>query len=364
MKKKILLLPLLSMALSLLTGCGSNKALLTYGTYINQNVNTLNEITNSELYEKAFNEEETFLLAVYQGDNSLYCNCWITYESVIANYVNNYHENVYVFNAHDQKEEIKDLNINVFEDDSVPYLYIFKGKKKLASFSYNNKLNKNIFSDESSKTMYNSVHKHIKAPVMYYVDDAYLDFNLNKANEAFVLYVRKSCGDCKYVLPNVIIPYINNHTIKKEIWVFDMQSYYDLSRSPIASEEEKAQYQNIKNKYKLSASASEKYGYLNGVVPTIQYYKSGELKSAAVYFNDVVSVNEEGEPYISDSFFRFERMNYLVYLVDFHNYCIFVDRNIKDEAGQTATGNYYWQQEKAAVYYTPLWNKFLDYYMA
>lgn len=363
MKNKILVLPLLSIALSLLTGCDLGKELLTYGTYVKQTSNTLDEISNDELYEKAFNEEETFLLAAYQGDNSLYCNCWITYESVIANYVNNYHERVYVFNAHTQDEKIKDLSISKFEDDSVPYLYIFKGKKKLASFSYNNKQSKSIFSDDSGKTMYNATHKHIKKPAMYYVDDAYLDNNLKSTNEAFVLYVRKGCGDCKYVLPNVIIPYVKNHTIKKNIWLFDMQSYYDLSRSPVASEEEKAQYQNIKDKYKLSASSSEEFGYLNGVVPTIHYYKDGKLKGAAVYFNDVVSVNEQGEPYISDSFFKFERMNYLTYLVDFHKECIFVNRNIKDEAGQTPNGDYYWLQEKAALLYTPLWNKFLDYYM-
>ena len=363
MKNKILVLPLLSIGLSLLTGCDSSKALLTYGTYINQTVNSLEEISNDELYEKAFNEEETFLLAAYQGDNSLYCNCWITYESVIANYVNNYHERVYVFNAHDQDEKIKDLNISKFEDDSVPYLYIFKGKKKLASFSYNNKVEKTVFSDMSSKTMYSSVHKYIKKPSMYYVDDAYLDSNLNKASEAVVLYVRKGCGDCKYVLPTVIIPYVNNHKMKKDIWLFDMQYYYDLSKNPLASEDDIAQYQSIKDKYKLSASSSEKFGYLNGVFPTIHYYKNGELKGAAVYFNDVVSVNDDGEPYISDSFFKFERMNYLTYLVDFHKECIFVNRNIKNEAGQMPNGNYYWLQEKAAVLYTPLWNKFLDYYM-
>ena len=364
MKHKFLLISLLPLSLTFLSGCSLNSNnLLTYGTYINVDINSLEEIGTSDLYEKAFNENETFLLAAYQGNNSISCLCWQTFENVIADYTNKYHEKVYVYNAHEQNESIKDLNISFLKDDSAPYLYIFKGKKKIASFSYNSNNDKTIFSDVTCASMYNRVHKFVRKPVMHYVDEAYLDGNLKTVDEAMVLYIRNKCGDCKYVLPNVIIPYVNNHSLKKNFWLFDLQPYYEISNKETATEEEQAVYQNIKNKYKLSASSNDKFGYLNGVVPTAHYYKNGELKGAAVYFNDVVSVKEDGTVYISDSFYRQERLNYLTYLVDYHKTVVLKDRVITDEAMQTKSGNYYWAQEKAAALYTPIWLKFLDYYL-
>ena len=366
MKNKILLIPLLSLGFSLLAGCSvSNANLLTYGTYANQSLDSLDEISSYELYEKAFNENETFLLAAYQGNNSATCTCWQTFENILADYMNKYHEVVYVYNAHEQNEDLKPLNITYLKDDSAPYLYIFKGKKKLASFSYNNATDKTIFSDVNCAAMYNRVHKFVKKPSMYYVDDGYLDGNLKTANEAMVLYIRNKCSDCKYVLPNVIIPYVNNHSLKKNIWIFDLQPFYDISKNSEATEEEQVVYQNIKNKYHLSASSDEKFGYLDGVVPTIHYYKNGEIKGAAVYFNDVISLNEEDKPYISDSFYRHERMNYLTYLVDYHKTCIAKDRVLNEGDFMVIPGNdtIFWVQEKAATFYTPIWNKFLDYYL-
>lgn len=362
-KHKLLAISLLPIAFSLLAGCNNKTGdILTYGTYVNQSYQTLEELTNDELYEKAFNQNEAFLLAVYQGTVSESCTCWSTYLDVVINYMNKYHEKVYFFNAHEQEDNIKELKITKINDDSVPYLYIFKGIKKLASFSYNNKKDNNVFSDTSGQAMYSRVHNYIKKPSLYYVDETNLDSKI-KENEAMVLYMRKSCGDCKYVLPHVIIPYVESHNLKKDIYLFDMQSYYDLSKDETATIEEKEQYQNLKNKYKLSASSNEKFGYLDGVVPTAHYYKDNELKGAAVYFNDVVSVKEDGTPYVSDSFYSFERMNNLTYLVDYHDKCIFKDMEIAGQTVQLPSGDQYWLQEKAAAYYTPIWNKFLDYYL-
>ena len=365
MKRKILVISLLPIAFSLLTGCSGGGTLLTYGTYLKQDINTLQELSNDELYEKAFNENETFLLATYQGNNSISCLCWQTFETVIANYMNKYHEKVYVYNAHVQNEDLKALNIALLKDDSAPYLYIFKGKKKLAGFSYNSNTDKTIFSDVSCAPMYNRVHKFIRKPKMYYVDDDFLSSNLKGEDEAMVLYIRSKCGDCKYALPKVIIPYINSHNIKKDIWVLDMQPYYEISNNPEATEIEKALYENLKGRHELTASSNEKFGYRDGVVPTIHYYKKGVVTGAAVYFNDVLSVKEDGTVYISDSFYAHERMNYLTYLVDYHDACIAKDRVLTQDEYVVIPGGdtYYRAQGKAAAFYTPIWNKFLDYYL-
>ena len=351
------------MSFALLVGCGRARSnYLTYGTLANQDLNTLVELDTADLYEKAI-KGETFLLAAYQGEASNECTCWSSFQNIIVNYMNTYHELVYVYNAQRQDTSVKDLNIAAPKNSSDPYLYIFKGKKKLVDFSYNNIKDKAIFEDMDASTMYSNVHKFVERPSMFYVDDAYLSNNLKTSKEAMVIYVRNKCSDCKYVIPNVLIPYINSHKMKIDFWLFDMQPYYDLSNSETASEEEKAQYQAIKDKYQLSASSNSKFGYLNGVVPTAHYYKDGELKGAAVYFNDVVTAREDGSVYISDSFYSHERINNLVYLVDYHDWCIAKNVDITSEALQTRSGEYFWAQEKAAAFYTPIWNKFLNYYL-
>ena len=352
------------MSFALLVGCGQTRSnFLTYGTYVNQDLTTLTELDTESLYEKAVFEEEVFLLATYQGDASKSCTCWAAFQNVLVNYMNTYHEKVYVYNSQTQNTSLRDFSIAAPKNSGDPYLYIFKGKKRLAVFTYNNAKDKAIFSDLDGSTMYSSVHKFVKGPSMYYVDDAYLSQNLKSAEKAMVIYVREKCSDCKYVIPNVIIPYIKSHKKVIDFWLFDLQPYYDISNSEDATEEDKAQYQAIKDKYKLSASSNEKFGYLNGVVPTAHYYEKGELKGAAVYFNDVVTAREDGTVYISDSFYSPERMNYLTYLVDYHDWCIAKDYDVTYEVFHTIDDEYFWIQEIAARFYTPIWNKFFDYYL-
>jgi len=362
MKKKLFpLLPLLLVPFSV-SACSSSKASLTYGSYIKSDVNSLKELTTVELKNKTTEDKEVFLLAVYQDKYSDDCLCWNTFKNVIVNYSNTYHELVYTYNAYNQDDSIKELKIEKRED-STPLLYIFNGTKIVSKFSYAKSQDMAIFEDLKGEAMNTRVHRSVDKPTMYYVDEAWLDDNYNKADELCVLYFRSACGDCKYVIPNVIIPYIKNHTFKKELLLFDMQKTYETARKEDATEEEKAHYQEMKDKFGLSEKGNANYGYQNGVVPTIQYIKNGKLEDAAVYFNDKVAKKDDGSFYVSDSFYTEERLPNLKYLQGMDkDKAVLKGKEIK-AAISTATGKAYWPQADASEYHRPLLEAFFKCYM-
>ena len=360
-RKALFLLPLLVLPL-FLSYCNKKETVqLTYGTYIGQDINSLNEIDNTELYDRLINSKETLILATYQGQYSEDCLCWNTFQNVIANYVNKYHEQVYVYDAQALDESLNELyTINKFEGDSRPDLYIYQGKKQIAHFYYSKMQDKKIFEDTSAEYMYKKIHEYIDKPSLYYVDDNYLNKNLDKVDDAILLFIRNKCGDCNYVLPNNLIPYIDKCKFTKEIWLFDLQEYYDLQNEDTTSS---FPYKVIKTKYQLTEEANQKYGYLEGVVPTIQYYQKGELKDASVFFNDVLDQRDDGTYYVSNSFYTEERLANIQYT---HGVKTVVLKGLdvpEEEVIKTKSGGFYWSQEKASIYHTPLFEAFLNYYL-
>ena len=360
MKKYVLLLPLL--LIPLLTSCDDDKVPLTYGTYIASSINSLKELSNEELLVKTRDEKETFLLAVYQGDYSYSCQCWTTFKNVVSNYINTYHECVYIYNAHSQDDSLANLKIEKL-DYSTPYLYLFKGEKIIAKYSHANSKDKNMFEDTTGGAMKTKVHKVALKPSLYYVDEAFLNAEERKNEEIAVLYIRNGCSDCKYVLPNVIIPYIKDHALAKPIHLFDMQYYYDLKNKETASDEEKAKYQDLKDHFGLSEKGNATFGYQNGVVPTLQYIKKGEIVDATVYFNDEIAQKEDGSFYISKSYYSEERLKSVKYLKGCNFPTKLEGRTINEGVLQTENGAYYWAQNVADRYHKPILQAFLDYYL-
>ena len=357
MKNKFLLVPIVSLTFVVLTGCTHKKVNLTFGTYIEQSLESLKPIDTFDMFNKAYSEE-TYILATYQGKYSEDCLCWSTFQNVLVNYMNKYHEKVYLYDT----DNYSDLQINLkIEEynDSTPALYVFHGKEQLGKFTYKNSRDKAIFSDLKAEAMYERIHKLIREPIMFEVNDDYLTKSINISNNTIALFIRSGCPDCSYSLNNVIVPYINKEAIRKEILVFDLESYY---RQSMISSTIDNQYQNIKDRYNLSESNNKIYGYGNGYVPTIQYYQRGVLKDASVFFNDEISQKEDGSYFISKSFYSEERLTSL-------SYCKNVDTNVleglilsEQDIAKTSSGYTYWLQEKAAVYHTPLLEAFLDYY--
>ena len=361
MKKKGLLFILIPFVLSTLTSCTKHECYLTYGTLINQDINSLKTLSNEELYDKGFNEYETFLLAVYQGTYSEDCTCWMTFQNTLVSYMNKYHGYVYLFDAQGQDKTLSRFGIDK-NNNSDPDFYIFNGYHRIAKYSYKNNKDQKLFSNVD--LLNERINKVATKPHLYYVNDDYLKKNLTKEDKSLVLFERRGCGDCHYVLPNVIIPYIYSHDLTKNIWVFDMQDAYELSKSETATDEEKAQYQSLKDYYGLSEEANKTFGYQKGVVPTIQYYENGVVKDTTVFFNDEVAQKEDETFYVSNSFYTEERLVNLSYLKDKSFETVLLNKAITSEnVMQTKSGGYYWLQEDAAKYHTPLLEAFLDYYL-
>lgn len=361
MKKKCLILLFTPLLFGSLSACSESTHRLTFGTYINQSIKTLTTLTNAELKEKADNNNEVFLLAVYQGSYSEDCLCWTTYQNTIASYMNKYHEYIYLFDAQSQDETVSSLKIEK-TNTSTPYFYIFNGIKKLAEYSYNNSKDKDIFSDVEA--LNKRVHQVVRSPIIHYVDKGFLDENLVKNEQSIVAFIRNGCGDCSYVIPNEIIPYISHNDVKQNIWLYDLQDVYELSKSETTNEEEKGQYQAIKDAYGLSASSNEKFGYQNGVVPTIQYYEKDILKDATVFFNDQISQRDDGSYFVSDSYYSEDRLSNLSYLkgtsITSNLLNMTVDAN---DIMQTQNNSHYWSQSAAVKYHSPILKAFLDYYL-
>lgn len=361
MNKKILLIPVIALPL-FLSSCSDKKVTLTFGTYINQEITSLKELSTSELYDHLYNNNETILLAVYQGEYSNDCLCWPTFQNILVTYMNKYHEQVYIYNAQEEDETISSLYISKAED-SRPDLYIFEGKKQINKFVYPKMQDNKIFTDTTAEYMYKQVHKYVTEPVMHYVDNDYLEKRINDTKDNFtVAFIREKCSDCSYVIPNVLIPYTKQHSLKNEILLFDLQSYYEMAKDDSLSEEDKSQYQIIKDRYGLSEKGNSIYGYLNGVVPTMHYYENGSLKDATVFFNDVVEQKDDGSYYVANSFYSEDRLVNLSYLKDTAAKTVLKDMEIKEGVMQTKSGDYYWAQEFAAKYHTPLLEAFLNYY--
>ena len=363
MKKKILsLLPLLLVPFTL-TGCEQDKAALTYGTLIKNDIYSLKEITTNELVTKSKDDQEVFLLAVYQGQYSETCLCWNTYLNILATYTNTYHEMVYIYNGQSQDDSIKNLGINKY-DDSTPCVYIFNGTKKVASFSYRNSGDKAIFEDTTAEAMKTRVHKYIDKPTMYYVDEDYMAEHYEQDEKMCVMFMRHGCGDCAYTIPNVIIPYIKKHSLATDLYLFDIQKPYDSAKSEFATEEDKNYYQSLKDSYGLSTAGNEIFGYQNGVVPTIQFVKKGVIDGASVYFNDTITKKDDGSFYVSNSYYSEERLPHLKYLKGHTSSpTVLKELTITEGVVQNKMGGYCLSQDAASKLHRPLLEAFFDYYM-
>ena len=367
MKKRHVLLPLIPLAVSLLTGCDEKHFYpLTYGTYINQSFDTLVELSNDDLYAKMYEAKETFILAIHQGAYSEDCLCWTTFKNVIISYMNKYHKMIYLFDVQQADKRFDGERYTFFKkrQDSNPILVTFRGETPMRSYTYSSYYTESLFTnaDALDKAISSG---NIGDPYMYLVDDTYLKEKLPKSSRSLVLFVRRGCGDCNYVLPNVVLPYYKENKVEKELLVFDMQDAYNLSKKEGATEEEKGYYQSLKDAYGLSESSGSAFGYQQGVVPTIACYEKGVMKDAAVFFNDVITKDENDEFYISDSFYSEERVANSRYIRGASTQPVLKGRRVYDyEVMETPSGTYYWNQEMAARYHYDLFKGFLEYYLS
>ena len=356
MNKKGFFLGIL-LSISSLTGCGKTeiKLPINIGTKL-ESIKELNrEVDLTALLSSKIGEG--VLLATYSKSMSTGCSCWTGFKDEVLNkYIKNYNVPIYYFDT----DKLSDTTINKYKisklTSSDPMFYIYKDGKKLKNYKYNTS-NKGIFSYKKFEAEMSNILVRPETFNIFYVDEDYLfGEGKNHINDAksVLLTERNACGDCSYIIPNFVVPFTKTHTLKQDILVIDIQEYNWNGNN---SED----YRGIISKLQLDVVSNATFGYGRGFVPTTQYYENGELKDAAVTFNDSLEFN--GENYkVSSTYYTEERLENLPFLKN-SNVQTKVLEGLDILASETDSNYHFWTHENASKYHTPILKAFLDYYM-
>jgi len=354
MRKKHLIFSILIMPL--ISGCEPKvgKVNFSMGSYTNDII----EINEAELAGKMLTSSESFFLVTHKGNS---CSCYNDFKYILQTFNNNRKSDgkeYLPFFAIDV-DLIDQYNLNHYGIDNilsgyVDFYVVVDGSVK-DKYTKGAKIDFEFF--ENINTFTTVISRHIGAePIknFSYVTYNYLASNLiNKDNNEFALMtIRSGCGDCGYALPHVLIPYAKTHEFKIPLLVVDIEKY----------REDKILYPEIKSFLKLTEEASP-LGYGEGVVPTYQYWKNGELIDAGVYANDSFEYDKATESPVLESCY-FDGTRDLKYT----NVNLVSALNSKDIELYTYFDYdedeyfYYLSIEKEAEFHTPLLQSFLSYY--
>lgn len=348
MKAKLFLLTVLApMMLTSVSGCSSNSGMkLTYGTYLRSedpNSTYATELTFGSLSKKMDStsdfSKENFILVIYPTNG---CYCWTKFQNVLRSYIDETNYLIY------------QIKITEFGDDKLGFkmeqgnvsLAIVKGGQIVKQY-----IASNIF--ESVETLKAEINKYVKAPDLYYINQDFLDNAIKYQETVLVEYIREACGDCQYASPNAVWEFSHKNTLKTKMYVIALDEIRKNAED----------YKEFKDTHYLSDAFDEQFGYGDGVVPTFQYYESGKLKSASVYFNDTVEL-VNGELTVTNSYYSAKRRINLEYASS-------VSKNVleglkltaADVDDYTAQGyGYVWKHESANKYHKPLFEAFMKKY--
>lgn len=353
MKKKLLILPLSLLSLSLinLAGCSNNSKIhLVFGDLTTNEVTT---ISYNKLKEKV-DSEETFLLAIQYSDH---CACWQSEaKPVIEKYISEKHVICY----HIKLEELE-ANNNTFG------IKIVTGNSSFAVFENGQVKNTITTKDDNTLKNYSTFESYMNElvvlPKFYYVNKDFVDELYKKDEKNVIYYSRSTCGDCGYLDSHYLKEWSkNNPDYARKIYVLDCdQPGIRLDEN---NQVNKEQWQKFKDDYGMSTVNNPTYGYDTGYVPTfllIQGSNEGvKYLSGAVAFNDSVEASD-GKYVVTNSYYTSERLNNLKYID------ISVDQKVLKgmelgSADVNDNGTYVmWKHESAEKYHNIFVERFLKY---
>ena len=328
--KKLLFAFVTIFSLSSLLGCSSgSKERLTFGTLYHEEAV---EIDNDTCYSKK--DSENFVLATY-GDTT--CGCWVYFSRVLDHLAKYDHVLTYKISNEQIDDRLNDFGIKNSDD---PAFYIIANGKLIHRSFYTD--NHTLFSDEN--VLLNKIKEIINLPYIYLINEEQIKTEVIDKG-GIIYYMRNSCKDCSYATPSVLMPYLKDKEIENKIYAFDMD--------PIRKNEPD-RYQTFKDDHYLSNKYNATYGYGDGVVPTFQVYKDGELIDAAVYGNDVITDRK-----ITTSFYDDERSSHLHYISNL------IRKSLSDVtlSDYELNSDGQWKDREAQKqYYEPFIEAFFDYY--
>lgn len=354
MKVKPLLLPILLLSASNLSGCSSSDKLKpTFGSIIDTNY-TL--IKYADLFSKVENKE-SMIVVTYPGDNSS-CSCWKDFQrEVLPKVATETEYLIYAINVFNIIDKDNEFNLTLPEDRAS--IAFFANGKKTKEFVYKSSDPQRFFKDFNA--FKELLAKYTIAPSYIYTDLANVDNDRKTKDKYIVQYTYHSCPDCSYVLPKVMFPYLSKNNIANKIYIVDLDNETSLQTEGIL-DKTKPEYQQFKDNFYLSDTINQTYGYEKGFVPTIHYYENGELKDASVYFNDTIT-KVDNEYIVTSSFYSQERSLSLHYLDNVKTKVLEgLKINEKDLTIYEEYNYISWNHEAANKYHQPLLEEFLNKY--
>ena len=344
MKNKVLVLTLLPLSLLTLVGCKKKtKSLddyrLSYGSLCDDEAQLLSQ---KEFKDKIDNKE-SFVIALIPGEEkTVTCTCWKTFSWVINNFCMSDERIIYKANVY----HLTDYGVKAPTKED-PGLAIFIDGVLYQQFEYTVKDTKEYWHDVDS--LRELISGYTSNPNMIYINDE--QYKQYQSNDRFVVsIIRNSCGDCKYVLPNVFDPYFKKHSVEDKLYLLDIQSHHGEDT-----------YQKYKDSINLSKENNPIYGYNDGVVPTTFVYEEGQIVDGSVFFNDKI-VKEDDKYIVKETYYSNFRKDGLHYLTGVKTPILEGLELLEDEVVEYK-GEYYWKSESSSKYHTPLLESFLKTYM-
>ncbi len=341
-----------------LSSCGGDsRVFITYGTYLpltEVDGYKGDKISSMEQLRTMMENKESFVLTVIPTNKS--CSCWSNFRDYILNrFITEAHVCNYAIDATEIKYAENKYGFTY--SDAHPILYFVNGNTSKTTINFTDGSSSPFVSYTS---FIDAFEKYCAYPNIYKVDETYLNENLSSQEDQVLYFYRATCGDCSDCTPHAIIPYVTSHNLTDKIWAIDLDPIRGGESTPLPG------YQEFKDRWTLSENEESlvKFGYGDGVVPTLQYYESGVLKDMNVYFNDEISLINN-EYIITNSYFSEERKPFLSYLDD--NDEILTGKKLSSDEiiDYEMGGNHYysWKKEYSRKFYVKYTNKFLNKYV-
>ena len=352
----------LPLSLAVLTACpkpaDDKIAHLHYGQMATE---TYEAIDYQSLSEKVENKE-TFLVSVYAEG----CTCWSTFQTVLSQYIKETHVIVYAIGYkafHSTTGETLD-NFGLKLKSGYTSFAIFKDGKPLVDV---NSEKKELKEYEPFKKMMDA---SVTLPKIFYISKDQVD-QLYGSNETSLLYfARSNCQDCQYFDRNLL----DSYETSKNIYILDCEKIgirvYDETGTHLTPESQVA-WNKFKEDYGLASTNNPDYGYDTGYVPSLfllhgngdAEHPSPTFLQGSVYFNDSVEMVGD-ELKVTSSYYTTERAAKLEYLSGIET-TVLKDMTLSPSDVDAITFGentyYFWKQDAAARYHTPLAKAFLDY---
>ena len=362
MKKRFLLSAIL-MSLSLLSSCGKSEEEainLTFGKLYDWSLpekveEHLVNITHSEL-SSLIKDKKEFILFVYDKDNT--CTCYEDFEKVAILLLQKKNALIYGIapTEFDGGHETFGLNIAKSEET----VAIFKDGKlkhqKTTSGANDPFLEESAFLD----WFYEKAH----FSKMLYVEYNQLLDLFEKGEQFTVGFLRSSCSDCAYVEDTVLSSFNAKDSYSRNSYVIECDTEGIRLSNGVYDE---LSWAGFKDRFGLTSSSNEDYGYGQGFVPSFYTYSGAtsleerlRIVDAAVYLNDTIKEDSaDGSYYVADSFYTEERKPLLNFLgntkIDTE-----IIKGIKIPKQDVENGM--WKKSAAAKYHDPLLLGFLEAY--